>query len=124
MTMDIELIIIGITLLAIGFYSGWTTASKFHLSMISEILREAGISVEKLTEIMENLRTQLPEDHPDALPVLKIRIEKMVNQYYAYNMQNDEFVGQASSEKLIFEDILKANPNQKLIVLNKIEEIK
>jgi hypothetical protein len=122
--MEIELIFIGIALLAVGFYSGWTTASRFHLSMISEILREAGIGVQKLTEIMENLRTQLPEDHPDALPVLKIRIEKMEDQYYAYNVQNNEFVGQASSEKLIFEDILKANPNQNLIVLNKIEEMK
>lgn len=124
MTMDIELIFIGIALLAVGFYSGWITASRFHLSMIAEILKEAGIGVQKLTEIMENLRTQLPEDHPDAIPVLKIRIEKMEDQYYAYNVQNNEFVGQASSEKLIFEDILKANPNQKLIVLNKIGGMK
>jgi len=122
--MDIELIFIGILLLAVGFYSGWVTASRFHLSMISEILREAGVSVEKLTEILNNLQSQLPEDHPDAFPTLKIRIEKLGEVYYAFNIENDEFVGQGSSEKVIFEDILKANPRQRLVVSNEIKEMK
>jgi hypothetical protein len=115
MEFDVLTFVIGCVL---GAIVGWRACDRFHQSMLSEILKAAGIGEAELKRALENLRVELPEDHEDALPKVEVRIEEVNGSLYAYRVDTDEFLGQGADATALIERITEINKTNFILVVS------
>lgn len=113
-----ELFIIFISAVVIGFAWGWRTASRMHMQGFSHILKSLNISNDELIRSIRKtagpeLLAQLDlieqqaqtEIHTEA--VVEVKLEQHGSQIYAYRKDTDQFLGQGTDR-----DSLIARLNQ------------
>lgn len=103
----------------LGAIVGWRVCDRFHQSMLTEILKSAGIGETELKRALENLRVELPEDHEDALPKVEVRIEEVGGSLYAYRVDTDEFLGQGVDATALIARITEINKTNFILVVSK-----
>lgn len=101
-----ELILIIIAAVVVGFAWGWRTASRMHLQGFSHILKSLNISN---AELIRSLRkTAGPEliqqldlleqrgDDASTETVVEVKLEHHGGQIYAFRKDTDQFLGQGA----------------------------
>ena len=114
--MNEEMRFTGIMMYGIGVICGYIITYLFHRSMLVAILRDLGFTtsaeVRTLTKRMEQaLEEADPVAHAKLIrdiaasegkEVVEVRLEKVEDSFYAYRIDNEEFLGQGrSKEELI-----------------------
>jgi len=102
-----ELIIIVIAAVVMGFVWGWRTSTRVHLEGFRHILRSLNITNEDLIrsirktaspELLERLdliQSQTPsESQRDS--IVEVKLEQHGGQIYAFRKDNDQFLGQGA----------------------------
>jgi hypothetical protein len=101
----------------LGAAWGWFLCDRWHTRMIGEILQRAGVTDDKLRNLITDLRSELPKDHEDALPDVEVKVEQHGGQLYAYRVDNDEFLGQGTDRETLLAAINeKSKTNFNMIV--------
>ena len=101
----------------LGAAWGWFLCDRWHTRMIGEILQRAGVTDDKLRNLITDLRSELPKDHEDALPDVEVKVEQLGGQLYAYRVDNDEFLGQGTDRETLLAAINeKSKTNFNMIV--------
>ncbi len=113
-----ELFIILIAAVVIGFAWGWRTASRVHMQGFSHILKSLNISnaelirsirrtagpelLEQLDLIEQRSNSMIPDEE-----IVEVKLEQHGEQLYAFRKDNDQFLGQGADR-----DSLIARLNQ------------
>lgn len=102
-----ELFIIFICAVVIGFAWGWRTASRVHMQGFSHILKSLNISnaelirsirktagpelLSQLDLIEQRANSTIPDEE-----IVEVKLEQHSGQIYAFRKDNDSFLGQAA----------------------------
>ena len=93
-------------------------ADHIHKAVIADLLERAGVTPEKLEEIMLDLQKEMDPESVTSkeLPDLEITIEQHSNTLYAFRKDNAEFLGQGATRDELIERISKKVSNVTLII--------
>ena len=111
----LDLIIVG----AVCLFIGYRVADAIHKSVVADLLHRAGVTPEKMEEIMDDLRNEIKGvevDDEDHFPEVSIRIEKHNDTLYAYRKDTEEFLGQGSTREALIERMGEKLANIKLVI--------
>lgn len=113
---EFELILLWIVGFVLGAIIGWRVNDYLHRTVLAQLLEEAGVTQEKLNEMMVKLRQELPDDHPDklregddALPVVEVKIEQHGDMLYAFRKEDDQFLGQGRDREELIKRLQDGN---------------
>jgi hypothetical protein len=95
MTEILTLVVIAL----LGGMVGYRIADHIHKAVIADLLDRAGVTPEKLEQIMRELQKEMePESTTsEELPGLEITIEQHSNTLYAYRKDTAEFLAQGTT---------------------------
>lgn len=113
----LDLIIVG---LVCGFI-GYKIADTIHKSVIADLLHRAGVTPEKLEDIMDDLRREIKEPlsaelEEEDFPKVEVRIEQHNGQIYAYRKDTEQFLGQGVDRESLLKIIAEKMSNVTLII--------
>ena len=96
----------------VGAFIGWKVADWLHLGSLIMILKEFKITEDQIREVLER-EGELPKDSSkdsSGKTVLSIKIEKHGEQLYAFELENDRFLGQGATSEDLAKKILEKIP--------------
>lgn len=106
-----------LTGLAIGLFVGYRAADAFHKAMVGDILRRAGVTPEKLQEMMVEMQKEIGiEPEEGEFPKVEIKIEQHSGQLYAFRKDNDQFLGQGTDRETLLKTIAEKLTNVTLVI--------
>jgi hypothetical protein len=112
MEFDVVAFILGCVL---GAIVGWRVCNQFHTSMISEILKAAGVGEGDLRRAINNLQA---EEGEEELPRVEVRIEEVDGGLYAYRIDTQEFLGQGTDQTTLIDRIKEVNKTNFILVVS------
>jgi hypothetical protein len=114
MTEILTLVVVAL----LGGIVGYRIADHIHQSVIADLLDRAGVTPEKMEQIMQDLQREMePESKtPKEFPDLEITIEQHSNTLYAYRKDTAEFLAQGKNREELIETISKKVSNVTLII--------
>jgi hypothetical protein len=103
--MDIFLIILAV---ALGFVIGWRVNEHIHQSILTDILKRAGVTAEDLEKALDKLSTEIDED-VTALTSAKVyvRVERVNDQIFMFRKDTNEFLAQGTTAKDLLDALTK-----------------
>jgi hypothetical protein len=102
MEFDLLAFVLGCML---GAIVGYRVADRMHKAIIPDIFRRAGVTPEKLEQVMVDLQKEINDEVKD--PEINIKIEAVNGQLYVYRKETSEFLAQGTNYDEIL-DILKS----------------
>jgi len=110
-----------LTLVAVallGGMVGYRIADHLHKTVLADLLERAGVTPEKLEQIMRELQKEMePESAAqEELPGLEITIEQHSNTLYAFRKDTAEFLAQGATRDELIEMISKKVSGVTLII--------
>ena len=114
MTEILTLVVVAL----LGGMVGYRIADHIHQSVIADLLDRAGVTPEKMEQIMQDLQREMePESKTlKEFPDLEITIEQHSNTLYAYRKDTAEFLAQGATRDELIEMISKKVSNVTLII--------
>jgi hypothetical protein len=100
--------------LAIGLFVGWKAADTFHKAMIGDILHRAGVTPEKLQDMMTEMQKEIGIE--EEFPKLEIKIEQHSGQLYAFRKDNNLFLAQGADRETLLKTIAEKLTNVTLVI--------
>lgn len=117
MTDYLDLVLVGV----VCGYIGYRVSDYMHQITITDLLRRAGVTPDKLESIMADLRAEIDGVTSDAEPTdadaIEIRIEQHNDTLYAYRKDNEEFLGQGQDRVSLIERLTLKFPTGARLVL-------
>lgn len=111
------------TLIAVAVVAGlvgYRIADHLHKSVMADLLDRAGVTPEKMEQIMKDLQQEINGDEGLAteqeFPNLEITIEQHSNTLYAFRKDNDQFLAQGATRDELIEMISKKVSNVTLVI--------
>ena len=111
------------TLIAVAVVAGlvgYRIADHLHKSVMADLLDRAGVTPEKMEQIMKDLQQEINGDEGSAteqeFPNLEITIEQHSNTLYAFRKDNDQFLAQGATRDELIEMISKKVSNVTLVI--------
>ena len=110
-----------LTLVAVallGGMVGYRIADHLHKTVLADLLERAGVTPEKLEEIMLDLQQEIdPESKTlKEFPDLEVTIEQHSNTLYAFRKDNAQFLAQGATRDELIEMISKKVSNVTLVI--------
>jgi hypothetical protein len=110
-----------LTLVAVallGGMVGYRIADHLHKTVLADLLERAGVTPEKLEQIMLDLQQEIqPESKTlKEFPDLEVTIEQHSNTLYAFRKDNDQFLAQGKDREELIEMISKKVSNVTLVI--------
>lgn len=97
----------------IGAFVGWRVTEWLHLGTLIMILKEFKITEDQIREVLEKDGISVG-DRPTAATtkktVIDIKVEKHGEQFYAFEVTNDRFLGQGATIEALAQQILNKVP--------------
>jgi tetrahydromethanopterin S-methyltransferase subunit B len=114
MTEILTLVVVAL----LGGMVGYRIADHIHQSVIADLLDRAGVTPEKMEQIMQDLQREMePESKTlKEFPDLEITIEQHSNTLYAFRKDTAEFLAQGATRDELIEMISKKVSNVTLII--------
>jgi hypothetical protein len=78
-----------------------------HKAIIPDIFHRAGVTPEKLEQVMVDLQKEINQEDKTIVPEINIKIEAVNGQLYVYRKETSEFLAQGTNYDEIL-DILKS----------------
>jgi hypothetical protein len=85
----------------IGAFVGFKIGERIHVSMFKDILTRLQIPESRMLAMLEELRDDLPDDHEDAMPRVKVKVELVNDQLYVYRLDTMEFLCQGANREAV-----------------------
>ncbi len=109
------------TLIAVAVVAGlvgYRIADHLHKSVLADLLERAGVTPEKLEQVMADLRKEVEgdEEAEQEFPNLEITIEQHSNTLYAFRKDTAEFLAQGATRDELIEMISKKVSNVTLVI--------
>ena len=103
--MDIFLIILAV---ALGFVIGWRVNEHIHQSILTDLLKRAGVTAEDLEKALDKLSTEIDED-VTALTSAKVyvRVERVNDQIFMFRKDTNEFLAQGTTARDLLDALTK-----------------
>jgi hypothetical protein len=92
MEFDLLAFVLGCML---GAIVGYRVADRMHKAIIPDIFRRAGVTPEKLEQVMVDLQKEINDEVKD--PEINIKIEAVNGQLYVYRKETSEFLAQGTN---------------------------
>jgi hypothetical protein len=110
-----------LTLVAVallGGMVGYRIADHLHKTVLADLLERAGVTPEKLEQIMLDLQKEIdPESKTQKeFPDLEVTIEQHSNTLYAFRKDTAEFLAQGATRDELIEMISKKVSNVTLVI--------
>jgi tetrahydromethanopterin S-methyltransferase subunit B len=110
-----------LTLVAVallGGMVGYRIADHLHKTVLADLLERAGVTPEKLEQIMLDLQKEIdPESKTlKEFPDLEVTIEQHSNTLYAFRKDTAEFLAQGATRDELIEMISKKVSNVTLVI--------
>lgn len=103
--------------LILGFFVGFRVNEHIHRTIISDIFKRAGVTPEKLQEMMLEMQKEIGIEPDEAdMPRVEIKIEQHNGQLYAFRKDNDQFLGQGSDRDSLLKTIAEKFNNVTLVI--------
>ena len=114
MEFDLFTFVSGVIL---GGAVGYRVADHIHKSIIPDLLRRAGVTPEKLEQVLRDLQKEINQEEPtkDSTEIC-IKVEQHGEQLYVYRKDNDEFLGQGKNKDEILKILQSKFQNVKFSV--------
>jgi hypothetical protein len=116
-----ELLIAILIAFAAGWYAGsWITTHLLALSF-RQILNDLGVKNEQLRQLAQDVGVDVPDVNQntadgDTLTPLEVTIEQHQGVLYAYRKDNQQFLGQGTTQAGLVESISKRMTDVRLII--------
>lgn len=111
------------TLIAVAVIAGlvgYRIADHLHKSVMADLLDRAGVTPEKMEQIMKDLQSEINGEEGSAteqeFPNLEITIEQHSNTLYAFRKDNDQFLAQGATRDELIDMISKKVSNVTLVI--------
>ncbi len=111
------------TLIAVAVIAGlvgYRIADHLHKSVMADLLDRAGVTPEKMEQIMKDLQSEINGEEGSAteqeFPNLEITIEQHSNTLYAFRKDTAEFLAQGATRDELIEMISKKVSNVTLVI--------
>ena len=90
---------------ALGGWVGYRVGDHLHKRIMPDLFRRAGVTPEKLEQVMQELRRELEIPEPvTQLPEVNIVVESVNGRLYVYRKETSEFLAQGVN----YDEILAA----------------
>ena len=104
MEFDLLAFVLGCIL---GAIVGYRVADRIHKSVVPDLLRRAGVTPEKLEQVMVDLQKEIGQEVTVAVAEINIKVESVEGRLYVYRKETSEFLAQGTNYDEILE-ILKS----------------
>ena len=109
------------TLIAVAVVAGlvgYRIADHLHKTVLADLLERAGVTPEKLEQIMADLQNEIDdgEKAEQEFPNLEVTIEQHSNTLYAFRKDNNQFLGQGKDREELIAMISKQVSNVTLVI--------
>jgi hypothetical protein len=109
------------TLIAVAVIAGlvgYRIADHLHKTVMADLLERAGVTPEKMEQIMKDLQSEIDgdEETEQEFPNLEITIEQHSNTLYAFRKDNDQFLAQGATRDELIDMISKKVSNVTLVI--------
>jgi predicted nucleic acid-binding Zn-ribbon protein len=101
--MDILLIILAV---ALGFVIGWRVNEHIHQSILTDILKRAGVTAEDLEKALDKLSTEIDET-PDSTTKVYVKVERVNDQIFMFRKDTNEFLAQGTTAQDLLDSLTK-----------------
>ena len=101
MEFDLLAFVLGCIL---GAIVGYRVADRIHKSVVPDLLRRAGVTPEKLEQVMVDLQKEIGQEVTVAVAEINIKVESVEGRLYVYRKETSEFLAQGSN----YDEILAA----------------
>ena len=101
MEFDLLAFVLGCML---GAIVGYRVADRIHKSVVPDLLRRAGVTPEKLEQVMVDLQKEIGQEVTVAVAEINIKVESVEGRLYVYRKETSEFLAQGSN----YDEILAA----------------
>ena len=115
MEFDIFTFAIGCVL---GALVGYRVSDHIHKAVLPDLFRRAGITPEKLEQMMVDLKKEVDGDEAadQEFPNLEVTIEQHSNTLYAFRKDNNQFLGQGKTREELIAMITEKVSNVTLVI--------
>ena len=109
------------TLIAVAVIAGligYRVADQLHKSVMADLLERAGVTPEKMEQIMKDLQSEIDdgEKAEQEFPSLEVTIEQHSNTLYAFRKDNNQFLGQGKDREELIKMISEKVSNVTLVI--------
>ena len=109
------------TLIAVAVIAGlvgYRIADHLHKTVLADLLERAGVTPEKLEQMMKDLQKEVDGDEAadQEFPNLEITIEQHSNTLYAFRKDNNQFLGQGKDREELIKMISEKVSNVTLVI--------
>lgn len=109
------------TLIAVAVVAGlvgYRIADHLHKSVLADLLERAGVTPEKLEQVMADLKKEVEGDEAaeQEFPNLEVTIEQHSNTLYAFRKDNNQFLGQGKDREELIKMISEKVSNVTLVI--------
>jgi predicted component of viral defense system (DUF524 family) len=102
--MDIFLIILAV---ALGFVIGWRVNEHIHQSILTDILKRAGVTAEDLEKALDKLSTEIDESPAADTTKVYVRVERVNEQIFMFRKDTNEFLAQGTTARDLLDALTK-----------------
>jgi septal ring factor EnvC (AmiA/AmiB activator) len=113
-----ETIITYILIAGCSFWVGYKIASLISAAAFRDILRDLGVSDEKIANLSRKYDTSDTEDEKvtPQLTEIEVKIEQCQGQLYAFRADNDQFLGQGVDRESLIKRLAESMVDVRLII--------
>ena len=101
MEFDLLAFVLGCML---GAIVGYRVADRIHKSVVPDLLRRAGVTPEKLEQVMVDLQKEIGQEVTVSVAEINIKVESVEGRLYVYRKETSEFLAQGTN----YDEILAA----------------
>jgi hypothetical protein len=94
MEFDLLAFVLGCIL---GAIVGYRVADRIHKSVVPDLLRRAGVTPEKLEQVMVDLQKEIGQEVTVAVAEINIKVESVEGRLYVYRKETSEFLAQGTN---------------------------
>jgi hypothetical protein len=115
MDFDLMAFVLGCIL---GGIVGYRVSDYLHHSVISDLLRRAGVTPDRLQDIMKDLQKEIDqaEDETSKFPKLEIKVEQHGELMFAYRKDSGLFLAQGKTRDELIAMITEKVTNVTLVI--------
>ena len=115
MEFDLLAFVLGCIL---GGIVGYRVSDYLHHSVISDLLRRAGVTPDRLQDIMKDLQKEIDqaEDETSKFPKLEIKVEQHGELMFAYRKDSGQFLAQGKTRDELIVMISEKMANVTLVI--------
>lgn len=98
----------------VGTVAGVFVAKIVYFKQFAELLNDLGVTDDELASLQDQVKGKQAE-----VPSIDVKVEKHGDQLYAYQVDNDKFLGQAADPTALINRIAESLPSEVRLNISK-----